>query len=174
MCHSRMVCVKCVWIRKRMLNDTFVYFFAFCLSLNAIISFRSKYKIQIVCRVDGIIDICIWGHDQFFVGQHLSQCIFIRITVQSQFEHGIFYHLWRSLIIAQHYWFVQHDAIQFHVVRFIGHPNDIKIGRWIFMRWILLMWWHRLIIMAAAIRTGAVIQRCRRIVDGCRMICGFC
>lgn len=95
---------------------------------------RPQNEVEIECGVDGIIDIRIGGHHELLVGQHLRQRVLVGIAVQAKFQHRVLDHLRRPLIVAQHDALVQNDSVQFHIVRLVGHANDIKIGGLVFVR----------------------------------------
>lgn len=97
-------------------------------------SLRSQYEVEIVLRIHRIIYIGTRRQPQLSIRQHLGQRVIVRICLQTQFHHCIPNDLRRALVVAQHNALIQHDAIQFHMVRLVGDSNDVKVGTTVLLR----------------------------------------
>lgn len=88
----------------------------------------SKDEIQIVLRIDGVVNVCVSRQHQFLVGEDLRQSQLVRVAFQPQLHHCIPNHLRRSLIVRQHYALIQHNSVQFNAVRLTCDSDYVKVG----------------------------------------------
>jgi len=90
---------------------------------------RSQDEIEIVRGIYSIVDVGRVGQHHLAIRQHLGQSVLIRIAFEVELQHSVSDHLWRTLVVRQHYRFVQHYTLRFDVARLHSNLDDVEIRR---------------------------------------------
>jgi len=90
---------------------------------------RPQDEIEIVRGIYSVVDVGRVGHHHLAIRQHLGQSVLIRVALEVELQHSVPDHLWRTLVVGQHYRFVQHHTLRLDVARLHSNLDDVEIRR---------------------------------------------